>query len=147
MKTINFRDRRSRNYQKNLTNRRSDLLIEAVTLHRRFPYSVLLGILFLDAEAASDETSRRRSTFENSHERLRLFTGRDDPSGRDEQYERLYVALVDANPFSPSCRFFLAGTPEKQLALEDILDDVIELLAERNFDFYEAHDGVLRVRQ
>jgi hypothetical protein len=34
IKSINFRDRRSRTYQKNLTNRRGDMLFEAVTLHR-----------------------------------------------------------------------------------------------------------------
>lgn len=45
MKTINFRDQRSGNFQKNLTNRRGDMLFEAVTLHRRFPYAVLAGFL------------------------------------------------------------------------------------------------------
>ena len=37
IKTINFRDRKTGNFQKNLTNRRGDMLFEAVTLHRRFP--------------------------------------------------------------------------------------------------------------
>ena len=45
VKSINFRDRRSRNFQKNLTNRRGDMLFESVTLHRRFPYAVLGGLL------------------------------------------------------------------------------------------------------
>ena len=44
IKGINFRDRRSKNFQKNLTNRRGDMLFEAVTLHRRFPYAVLGGL-------------------------------------------------------------------------------------------------------
>ena len=79
VKTINFIDKRSRNFQKNLTNRRSDMLIEAVHLHRRFPYAVLGGLLFLDAGAARDGTARRKSTFQNAHPRMQLFTGRNDP--------------------------------------------------------------------
>ena len=79
IKTINFRDTKTRNFQKNLTNRRGDMLIEAVTLHRRFPYAVLAGLFFLDAGAgndhvrADDGTPRRRSTFVNAHQRLKLF--------------------------------------------------------------------------
>ena len=67
-----YRDGHSGNFQKNLTNRRSDLIFEAVTLHRRFPYAVLSGWLFLDAQAADDYTDRRRSTFENVFPRLTL---------------------------------------------------------------------------
>lgn len=93
IKTINFRDRGTNNFQKNLINRRGDMLIEAVTLHRRFPYSVLVGFMFLDKGAAEDDTDRRRSTFLNAHGRFRLFTGRNDPSGRDEQYEQMYLVV------------------------------------------------------
>src|SRR4051812_3829589 len=74
IKTINFRDLKSRNFQKNLTNRRGDMLFEAVTLHRRFPYSVLLGLFCFDWEAATDNVKlgegakeTRRSTFLNAH--------------------------------------------------------------------------------
>ena len=84
VKTILFRDSKTKNYQKNLTNRRADMLNEAVTLHRRFPYAVLAGFLILDAGAEHDDTPRRRSTFLNVGPRFRLFTGRVDPAGRDE---------------------------------------------------------------
>lgn len=80
------------------------MLIEAVTLHRRFPYAVLGGLLFLDAGAATDRTKARRSTADNAHHRLSLFTGRNDPAGRDEQFEGFYLILVNANPFSPATK-------------------------------------------
>ena len=144
VKSINFRDGRTRNFQKNLTNRRGDLLYEAVTLHRRFPYGVLGGFLFLDKDAANDGTTGRRSTFVNAHNRLRLFDGRDDPAGRDEQYERLYIVLLDANPFAPSWRACRVGDPENEIAMPDAFDELIELVAERNPDFYECEDGRLR---
>ena len=44
IKSINFRDSRNKNFQKNLINRRGDMLLEAVTLHRCFPYAVLVGV-------------------------------------------------------------------------------------------------------
>lgn len=137
VKTISFRDSRTGNYQKNLTNRRGDMLIEAVTLHRRFPYAVLVGLLFLDKGARHDATARRRSTFDNAFPRLRLFTGRSDPAGRDEQFERLYLLMVDANPFTPSLECYEVSDPTTPVPLEDALNGVIEVVAERNFDLYE----------
>ncbi|MDE0077128.1 MAG: hypothetical protein OXM03_04455 [Chloroflexota bacterium] len=143
IKTINFRDLRSKNFQKNLTNRRGDMLFEAVTLHRRFPYAVLIGFFFLDKEAADDATKARRSTFENAHHRLKPFTGRHGVDRPEEQFERLYLVLHDANPFNPSARVFEAGNPQKEVNLEAAFDDIIALIAERNPDFYDHADGML----
>ena len=144
VKTINFRDRRSKNFQKNLTNRRGDMLFESVTLHRRFPYAVLGGILFLDKDAECDATKKRRSTFLNAHNRFRLFTGRVDPAGRDEQYEQLYIALMDANPFAPTVRIFLAGEPKTAVPVAHALDRLVAAVAERNPDFYECVNGEIQ---
>jgi hypothetical protein len=145
VKTIMFRDGKSNAYQKNLTNRRGDLLVESMTLHRRFPYAVLVGFLFLDHHAANDATQRRRSTFENAFPRLRLFTRRPDPAGREEQFERLYLLLVDANLFEPKITCFEVDDQEKPVDLGDAFDDIVTLLAERNFDLYESPgDGTIR---
>lgn len=145
IKTINFRDPSTKNFQKNLTNRRGDMLFEAVTLHRRFPYAVLAGFFILDKGAAEDGTEKRSSTFENAHTRFRLFTGREDPAGRDEQYERLYILLLDAvPPFAGTVQAFEAGASDKARALEAIFDELVRLVAERNSDFYECVEGQLR---
>lgn len=141
VKTINWRDGQSGTYQKNLTNRRGDLLFEAVTLHRRFPYAVVLGFLFLDDGARSDDTDRRNSTFRNAHQRLKLFTGRDDPGDREEQFERLLVLLVSADPAGSTLSCFRVGAPDEPVSLDDVLDDALGLVADRNPDFYEVRDG------
>lgn len=146
IKSINFRDGRSKNFQKNLINRRGEMLIESVTLHRRFPYAVLAGLMFLDKDAEHDATRRRRSTLANAFPKLRLFTGRGDPAGRDEQYERLYLLLVDANPFQPTLRCFHVSDPNAPVELGEVLDELVELVAERNFDLYEA-DGTGNLRR
>ena len=141
VKTINFRDSKTRNFQKNLVNRRGDMLMEAVTLHRRFPYAVLAGFFFLDSEAAHDGTEKRRSTFLNAHARLQLFTGRNDPAGREEQFERFYLILLDSARLTLSP--YQVGAPDRELALATMLDDLLGLVAQRNPDFYELRDGRL----
>ena len=95
--------------------------MEAVTLHRRFPYAVLCGLMFLDAAAAADGTSRRQSTFINAHSRLRLFTGRDDPADRDEQFERLFLSLFDASCSSAPFRFFAVGDPVTEVSAAKVI--------------------------
>ena len=143
VKSINFRDGKTKNFQKNLTNRRGDMLFEAVTLHRRFPYAVLAGFLILDKGAATDNTPKRQSTFDNAHPRLRLFTGRDDPAGRDEQYERIFIILLDSNQFAPTFEVYRVGDSATPIPLETAFDELVTLVAERNPDFYEAVGGNL----
>lgn len=143
VKSINFKDSRTGNYQKNLTNRRGDMLMEAVTLHRRFPYAVLAGFFFFDAGASRDGTERRRSTIANAHSRFRLFTGRNDPAGRDEQFERFYLIALDASPTVVSVRPYLVGVPDLVCTFDDMITDLLTMVAERNPDFYEVRDGDL----
>lgn len=149
IKTIMFRDRKTGNYQKNLTNRRGDMLIESVTLHRRFPYAVLAAFLFIDVGAETDDLNpdgsqkRRKSTFRNVFPRLRLFTGRDDPAGREEQFEKFYVLLLDSNPFLPSIRAFEVNDGNKEVSVDEALTELIALVGERNFDLYDGSDGTI----
>jgi hypothetical protein len=142
IKTINAKDAASGNYQKNLTNRRDDLLFESVTLHRRFPYAVLLGLFCLDQGAAADEKMKgerftRRSTFENAHQRLRLFSGRDDPADREEQFEFLAILLVDNECDPPRVTAYGAGDHTLIVSLDDVLDQALAKVSERNPDFYK----------
>lgn len=144
IKSINFKDSRTGNYQKNLVNRRGDMLMEAVTLHRRFPYAVLAAFFFLDIGAETDGTGRRKSTFVNAHARLKLFTGRGDPAGRDEQFERFYLLLLEAGHSGSTVRAYEVGKPDKVLPLDTIIKDLLTIAAERNPDFYEMDGDTLR---
>ena len=144
IKCISSQDAKTRNYQRNFTNRRGDMLFEAVTLHRRFPYSTLIGLFIFDEGAASDATDRRASTFDNAHRGLSLFTGRADPSGREEQYEKLYVGLADTTGASPRIAFTEAGVPEHHLDLDQVIDGALEIVVARNSDSYGYHNGKVR---
>ena len=144
IKCISSQDAKSKNYQKNFTNRRGDMLVEAVTLHRRFPYSTLIGLFVFDEGAETDSTPRRESTFANAHRGLSLFTGRTDPSGPDEQYEKLYVGLASMSSSTPTISFSEAGDPGARLGLDDIIDTSLEIVVTRNSDSYSYHEGKLR---
>lgn len=79
----------------------------------------------------------------NAHPRLKLFTGRNDPAGRDEQYERLYIILLDGNPCNPSYPAYEAGDPDTPQSFDGIITTLVRLAAERNPDFYEEVEGNL----
>ena len=144
IKTISFPDARTRNYQKNLANRRGDMLFEAVTLHRRFPFAVMGGFFFFDIGAANDGTDRRPSTLENAHDMLRLFTGRPDPAAREEQLERLFVITYDATPGSESIELHEAGQLDgSAIDADQAVASLLQLVADRNSDFYDYRSGAL----
>ncbi len=99
------------------------------------------GFIFLDKGSATDETGTRKSTAVTAHSRFRMFTGRDDPAGRPEQYERLYIILVDANPEAPQYDVYRVGDPKNTIPLETAFNELLDLIAERNPDFYEVVGG------
>jgi hypothetical protein len=144
IKSINFRDTRTENFQKNVTNRRGDMLLEAVSLHRRFPFAVLCGLLVFDAGATLDATERRRSTFLNAHEQFRLFDGRTDPEGRDERFEHLCIGTVDATPFRASLSLYRVGQPDTPVPLKQFIDGLILSVAARNTDTHQVIGNRLR---
>ena len=119
------------------------MLFESTTLHRRFPYATLGWFFFLDMGAKNDGTGSRESTFLNAHRRLKMFTGRDDPAGRPEQYERVYIVLIDAKPGDVQYEVYRAGLPEVQVALDEAINELLEIVAERSPDFYEVVNGKL----
>jgi hypothetical protein len=101
------------------------------------------GFFFFDRGAAEDGTDRRRSTFLNANHRLRIFTGRSDPAGRDEQFERMLLLLLDADRRPPAVESFYVDRTPRPVPLADAFNELIALVAERNPDFYEERDGDL----
>src|SRR5208282_2401878 len=87
VKSICFRDQKTQNFQKNLTNRRGDLLSEATTLHQRFPYAVVGGLFLFDRGAREDGTSNRVSTFTTAHEYFQAFNNRATQANAVQKFE------------------------------------------------------------
>jgi len=54
-----------------------------------------------------------------------LFTGREDPTGRDEQFEKMYLLLLEASPQAASVQAFEVGNPKDEVPLGEILDELV----------------------
>lgn len=135
IKSINFPDAKTKNYQKNLTNRRGDMLAEATTLHQRFPYAVIGGLFLFEEGAEKDGTPQRLSTFRTAHQMFKSFGNRPSRSDAVENYEVLGVVLYNGNaPYS--FRYFDAGTPDVEQPLDSFFFRLLEIVAQRNPDTY-----------
>ena len=132
VKTITTKDKKTGNFQKNLQNRKADLIFEVTTLHKRFPYAVVGGIVFLPGAADVDnaQSKSRLSTFTRAHQLLKIFNRRSGTRNEDEKFEYLAVGLFEEDP--PSYRLFEAGDPKKIIDLNGFLSTLIEIVAERN---------------
>jgi hypothetical protein len=146
VKSICFRDQRTQNFQKNLTNRRGDLLSEATTLHQRFPYAVIGGLFLFDHGAKEDGTSNRVSTFITAHEYFRAFNNRTTQANAVQKFEELGIATYQSEePFE--VRFYDSGKPDVSDSIENFFSRLLEGVAERNPDRFRFSDGKLKRRR
>ncbi len=97
-------------YGKNLKNRFYDLCPEAITLHMRFPYSVICALFCFPAAADQDGTTRRMSTFRRARRLLSTISGRAEYTDPGEKFENVTLML-----FQPLC----PGTTEPSVRLID----------------------------
>jgi hypothetical protein len=88
-------------YGKNLKNRFGDLCTEAITLHMRFPYSVVCALFVMPEEANLDVTRLRRiSTFQRASMLLGTISNREDYSSAGEKFENVTMMLFDREDYS-----------------------------------------------
>lgn len=86
-------------FGKNLKNRFGDLMTEAITLHMRFPYSVVCALFAFPEAADIDRTPiRRMSTFDRACKLFSLASGRREYTGPGEKFEN--VTAVCYRPIS-----------------------------------------------
>jgi len=102
VKTLTFRDwiakdSRAGRYTKNMVRNDHELRAEASVVHRRQPYSVLIGCLFLPIDACDDGGAGGGATSSFAHAvvTLRKRTGRRSADDQAELFERVYVGLFD----------------------------------------------------
>lgn len=89
IKTINFAP-----FGKNLKNRFGDLLTEAITLHLRFPYSVVCMLFAFPVAADKDVTKGRViSTFQRAAKLFATVGNREDYTDPGEKFENVTMLL------------------------------------------------------
>ena len=138
IKTISFPDEKTRNYQKNLQNRKGDMIFEVTTLHKRFPYAVVGGLFFLYEDAREDAVGRARiSTFHRAHQVFKVFNQRINQRNEESKFEYLAIGLYHSAP----ARFtlFEAGEPTKKISFDEFISALLVRVAERNPEDYVYH--------
>lgn len=147
VKTISWRDKKTKNFQKNLQNRKADLVFEVTTLHKRFPYSVVGGILFLYEDAKTDNkgSQARISTFARAHQLLKMFNRRSGTRNEDTKFEHLAIGAYKDDPVT--YELYEAGEPSRQISFAAFIEKLLVAVAERNpEDFVYEHGRLLRPR-
>jgi hypothetical protein len=112
IKTINFPDATTKRFTKNYSRVDNELRAEAIDYHRRQPYSVMIGVLFLPVTSCEDSNSAKGdekglSSFCAAVKYFRGRSGRETSNHDPELFEKFFVALyeVDTEGLS-AARFF-----------------------------------------
>lgn len=97
-------------FGKNLKNRFADLCTEAITLHMRFPYSVICALFAFPVAANEDITPARTvSTFRRAMKLLATISGREEYTDPGEKFEHIAMMLfqpVSSTEVSPWLKLF-----------------------------------------
>jgi hypothetical protein len=161
IKTLNFRDVKSKRYTKNFSRIDNELRAEAQDYHTRQPYAVLSAIVFLPIDAAFDATARSSSSFGQAVQGIfRFRTGRVGPEDLSEKMEQVFIALYQPGScdepsggelmgqvvgFDVSSPTPWSGLPDEEhrLTFSDILSRVTARFDDRNGNQPNWSDKVL----
>ena len=121
-------------FGKNLKNRFGDLCTEAITLHLRFPYSVVTSLFAFPVSASLDTDKKREvSTFHRAMRLMATIAGRRDYTDPGEKFESvalmLYVPAITGE--TPSMRLFDAVT-EAEISEREYFSRIREAFLKRN---------------
>lgn len=116
IKSINFRDQKSKRYTKNYSRNDNELRAEATDYHQRQPYAVLVGILFLPIDSCDDAALGTKhesgvSCFGAAVKYFRTRANRQTPRDDIDLFERFFVAIYE--PTGESLFFDVANRPPK----------------------------------
>lgn len=122
-------------YGKNLKNRFGDLCTEAITLHMRFPYSVVCGLFALPEQADLDITPQRTlSTYARAMRLFGTMGGRADYASAGERFEDFTMLLfrpLQQPSDEPALRLHEAVT-QREITEPDYFRHLRELFNRRN---------------
>lgn len=109
LKSVHLRDVGSgHKYGHNKKRNTEELLVEVTGYHRRQPYAVMVGVLFLPYDSCTDGRKGNPSSFGSWVRHLRPHVGRVEPEDDIGLFEKIYVALYE--PDGTDLRFFDVDT-------------------------------------
>lgn len=140
IKTINYPDGASGRYTKNYSRVDNELRAEALDYHRRQPFAILVGLLFLPVDTCDDATERAPSSFGRAVEYFRARSGRSNPRNEEERFERFFIGLYHPEgPTRGEVGYFdvmsappRAGRPSTVLTYSEVLQEIVGAFKARN---------------
>jgi hypothetical protein len=151
IKTINYRDPKTKRYTKNYTRVDNELRAEAMDYHLRQPYAVLAAVVFLPADACDDGQGgddERASSFGKAVKLFRNRARRTGPKEEEELLERLFIGFYEhSGARRGEARFFdvekappRTGRPKELLSFEQLVREITRTYDERNKPPFEWAD-------
>lgn len=105
LKSVHIREATSgKRYTHNMKRNEEELRIEASGYHKRQPFAVMIGVLFLPLDSCTDGKGDNSSSFGSWVRHLRPYCGRRDPHDDPDRFEKIFIGLYD--PIGLTLRFF-----------------------------------------
>jgi hypothetical protein len=110
LKSVHIREATgAQRYTHNMKRNEEELRIEASGYHRRQPYAVIIGVLFLPYDSCEDaRLEMTSSSFGSWVRKLRPYSGRSGPIDDADRFEKLFIGLYA--PDGSDLRFFDVDT-------------------------------------
>lgn len=146
IKTINFRDAKTKRYTKNYTRVDAELRAEASDYHDRQPYAVMIAVVFIPDDACTDGSPKSPSCFGSAVQLFRFRAGRNTPKDPSTLFERVFIGIY--NPQSGDVCFFDVmekpprnGLPAKALEFNVLIHEICTTYDARNNPVFEWADA------
>lgn len=126
-------------FGKNLKNRFGDLCTEAITLHMRFPYSVVCALFAFPTTADQDHSTepgrRQVSTFQRATQLFATISGRGNYTDPGEKFENVMMMLfnpVRENESAPPSFRLVDTISREELTEQQYFSRLLDLYNRRN---------------
>jgi len=160
LKSVHIRESSGgQRYTHNMKRNEEELRIEAAGYHKRQPYAVMIGVLFLPFDSCTDGKKKNSSSFGSWVRHLRPYTGRSTAHDELDRLERIYVALYEtdgsnltffdvetdppknARPTSVGDLLAQDGRPRRLMKYDEFLTQAYHAYLKRNNADFRWADG------
>lgn len=93
LKSVHLPDQKTGRYTHNRKRNEEELRIEAMGYHKRQPYAVMVGALFLPFDSCQDGKRDNPSSFGSWVKHLRPYAGRVTTGNDLDRFEKIYIGL------------------------------------------------------
>jgi hypothetical protein len=139
IKTINFKDEKTKRYTKNIKRADGELRAEASDCHKYNPYALLVGVIFFPIDAAHDGVDGR-SSLKHGWDVFRRRGGRKSSEDDPSRFEIIYLGVYNTSiEHFGEVRFFDVLTEPPDRGLPEVLSTFEDIIASISSAFDLRH--------